>query len=188
MTAPEKSEHEFPDSGILWRGWNEETLRLIGQRERAGLLFVADPDPLVWPFLRETFKAMPGNARLRELLHEFYTPLYIEARALPDDLPSLIGSRLRRLGVGEELIGAELAAMTPVVVAPTVDRSVMGTVVDFAKNIPYCLEIGAWDDSTLPFVEARLAETPCHAARRFEEVVFPQVDAPKLLAQRWHAA
>jgi len=108
-----------------------------------------------------------------------------DVRALPDYLPSLIGSRLRRLGVGEELIGAELAAMTPVVVAPAVDRSVMGTVVDFAKNIPYYLEIGGWDDSTLPFVEARLAETPCHAARRFEEVVFPQVDAPKLLAQRW---
>jgi len=53
-----------------------------------------------------------------------------DVRALPDYLPSLIGSRLRRLGVGEELIGAELAAMTPVVVAPAVDRSVMGTVVD----------------------------------------------------------
>jgi hypothetical protein len=94
MTAPETPEHEFPDSGILWRGWNEETLRLVQQRERPVLLFVADPDPLVWPFLRETFKAMPGNARLRELLHEFYTPLYIEARALPDDLKAFgAGSR-----------------------------------------------------------------------------------------------
>jgi Domain of unknown function (DUF6933) len=110
-----------------------------------------------------------------------------DVRALPDHLPRLIGSRLRRLGVGEELIRPELAAMTPVVVAPTVDRSVMGTVVDFAKDIPYRLEIGGWDDSTLPFVEARLAETPCHAARRFEDVIFPQSDAPKLLAKRWHA-
>jgi hypothetical protein len=86
MTAPERPEQKFPDSGILWRGWDEETLRLIQQRERPVLLFVADPDPLVFPFLRETFKAMPGNARLRELLHEFYTPLYVEAAALPDDL------------------------------------------------------------------------------------------------------
>ena len=86
MTAPEKPEHAFPSSGILWRDWAEETLRLIQQRERPVLLFVADPDPLIWPFLRETFNAMPANARLRELLHEFYTPLYIEARALPDDL------------------------------------------------------------------------------------------------------
>ena len=94
MTAPETSEHDFPDSGILWRGWNEETLRLIAQRERPVLLFVADPDPPIWPFLRETFNAMPANARLRVLLHEFYTPLYVEARALPEDLKAFgAGSR-----------------------------------------------------------------------------------------------
>jgi hypothetical protein len=108
-------------------------------------------------------------------------------RALPDQLPTIIGSRLRRLGVREELINAELSAMTPVAIAPTVDRSVMGTVVDFAKDIPYRLEIGGWDETTLPFVEAHLAETPCHAARRFEEVIFPVKDAPELLAARWHA-
>jgi hypothetical protein len=86
VTTPETSEHTWPDSGILWRGWNEDTLRLVQQRERPVLLFVADPDPLVWPFLREAFKAMPANTRLCELLREFYTPLYIEAGALPDDL------------------------------------------------------------------------------------------------------
>jgi hypothetical protein len=94
MSAPEAPKHTFRGSGILWRGWNEETLRLIEKRERPVLLFVADPDPLVWPFLRETFKAMPGNARLRELLHEFYTPLYLEAGSLPDDLKAFgAGSR-----------------------------------------------------------------------------------------------
>src|ERR1700758_4081751 len=94
MSAPETPEQKLPDNGILWRGWNEETLRLVQQRERPVLLFVADPDPLVFPFLRETFKAMPGSARLRALLHEFYTPLYIEARALPDDLKAFgAGSR-----------------------------------------------------------------------------------------------
>ena len=94
MTAPETPDHERPDSGILWRGWDEETLRLVAERERPVLLFVADHDPLVFPFLRETLRAMPGNARLRALLREFYTPLYIEARALPDDLKALgAGSR-----------------------------------------------------------------------------------------------
>lgn len=94
MTAPETPEPEFPDGGILWRGWSEETLRLVQERARPVLLFVADPDPLVFPFLRETFKAMPGNARLRELLHDFYTPLYIEASMLPDDLKAFgAGSR-----------------------------------------------------------------------------------------------
>jgi hypothetical protein len=94
MTAPESPDPAFPDGGILWRGWDEATLRLVAERQRPVLLFVADPDPLVFPFLRETFKAMPANARLRELLHEFYTPLYIEARALPEDLKAFgAGSR-----------------------------------------------------------------------------------------------
>jgi hypothetical protein len=94
MTTSKPPEQSFPDSGILWRGWDEETLRLVAERGRPVLLFVADPDPLVFPFLRETFKAMPANARLRELLHEFYTPLYIEASALPDDLKAFgAGSR-----------------------------------------------------------------------------------------------
>jgi hypothetical protein len=94
VTAPETPEPKFPDGGILWRGWNEETLRLVAQRERPVLLFVADPDPLVWPFLRATFNAMPASARLRDLLHEFYTPLYLEASALPDDLTAFgAGSR-----------------------------------------------------------------------------------------------
>jgi hypothetical protein len=94
MTPREPSEPETPEQGIQWRGWNDGTLRLIQERERPVLLFVADPDPMVWPFLRETFKAMPGNARLCELLHEFYTPLFIEADSLPDDLKAFgAGSR-----------------------------------------------------------------------------------------------
>ena len=117
--------------------------------------------------------------------------LLIPARhvsSLPSQLPTLVGSRLRRLSVEEVLIRAEIASMTPTVVARTTDRSVMGSIVDFAKNIPYFLEIGGWDETTLPFLEERLAETPCRVARRFEEVVFPQTDAPNLLAARWHAA
>ncbi len=94
MTDPDTPAPELPGGGILWRGWNEETLRLVQQRERPVLLFVADPDPLVFPFLRETFKAMPANAKLCELLREFYTPLYIEAGSLPEDLAAFgAGSR-----------------------------------------------------------------------------------------------
>ena len=94
MSPAEISENDFPDQGILWRGWDDETLRIIADKQRPVLLFVADPDPLVWPFLREIFKAMPANARLRELLHDFFTPLFIEARALPEDLRAFdAGSR-----------------------------------------------------------------------------------------------
>jgi len=84
--STEISEAEFPEKGILWRGWNDETLRRIQEKQWPVLLFVADPDPVVRPFLREIFKAMPANSRLRDLLHDFFVPLLIEAESLPEDL------------------------------------------------------------------------------------------------------
>jgi hypothetical protein len=92
-----------------------------------------------------------------------------DVRALPTRLPNLVADRLRRLGVPEWLAKAESAAMNPVVIARTQDRSILGTMVDFAKMIPGYLPIGGWDQTTLPFVEARLAETPCRASGRLEE-------------------
>jgi hypothetical protein len=52
---------QFPEDGILWRDWSDETLRAIDEKKWPVLLFVADPDPRVWPFLREVFKEMPAN-------------------------------------------------------------------------------------------------------------------------------
>ncbi len=85
---------EFPDQGILWRGWDDETLRLINEKQQPVLLFVADTDPFVWPFLRETFKEMPKNAKLRDLLHARCPALFIKADSLPEELTALgAGSR-----------------------------------------------------------------------------------------------
>ena len=117
-------------------------------------------------------------------------PVLLPARdvsRLPERLAAVVAARLRRLGVAPATASAEVGSMAPVVVAPTVDRSVVGIMVDFAKAIPFYLERGAWDESTLPFVEARLAETPCHAGRRFEDVVVPYRNAPELLLARWGA-
>ena len=97
----------------------------------------------------------------------------------------MIASRLQRLGVAERLVDAEIRAMAPVAIAKAEDRSVLGFLVDFAKMIRYYLEAGAWDETTLPFVEAKLARTPCHAGKRFEDVIFPDRTAPKLLSERW---
>ncbi|MEQ1574734.1 MAG: hypothetical protein ABL993_10865 [Vicinamibacterales bacterium] len=77
--------------------------------------------------------------------------------------------------------------MTPVVIGQTVDRSVLGIMVDFAKSVPYHLEPGRWDETTLRFVEERLAETPCHAGRSPDQVVFPERKAPELLRSKWLA-
>ncbi len=85
---------QFPEQGILWRSWSDETRRHIEEKQRPVLLFVADRDPFVWPFLREIFGEMPANAKLRALLHEFFPALFIEADALPEELKALgAGSR-----------------------------------------------------------------------------------------------
>jgi hypothetical protein len=88
------SEPEFPDDGVLWRGWNEDTLRLIAERDKPVLLFVANSEPTVWPFLREIFKVMPKNAKLRQLLHDGCPALLLKADEVPEELSSLgAGSR-----------------------------------------------------------------------------------------------
>lgn len=44
-----------------------------------------------------------------------------------------------------------------------------------------------WNEATLRTVEERLAETPCHAGRSFDRVIFPEKKAPELLRDRWLA-
>ncbi|HEU5184427.1 MAG TPA: hypothetical protein VFU01_07650 [Gemmatimonadaceae bacterium] len=106
-------------------------------------------------------------------------------RHLPERLAEIVAKRLERLQIPSSIIEAEVRAMMPVVVARTEDRSVVGIMVDFAKAVPFCLEPHRWDESTLPFVEARLAETPCHSSRRQEAVIFPDKAARAMLARRW---
>lgn len=110
-----------------------------------------------------------------------------EVRSLPKRLADLVGARLNRMEIADHLIARETQAMSPVLVRKTSDRSVLGILVDFAKSIPYYLEVGIWDENALPLVEDLLAKTPCYAGRRFEEVVFPDRKTSELLAERWHA-
>lgn len=93
MTAPTTESH-FPEDGIKWQGWSDDFQRALAENPRPVFLFVPDPDPLVWPFLREIFKAMPANARLRALLHEFFPALFIKVDQLPEELKAFgAGSR-----------------------------------------------------------------------------------------------
>jgi hypothetical protein len=110
-----------------------------------------------------------------------------DVRVLPGRLRALVGARLQRCGIDTLAIDSELRAMCPVAIGPTVDRSVLGIMVDFAKAVPYYLEPGAWHEGTLQLVEDRLAKTPCHAARATERVIFPEQRAPHLLGARWLA-
>jgi len=108
-----------------------------------------------------------------------------DVRTLPVRLASLVEVRLTRLSVDVRAISAEKSAMMPVEIWPISDRSVLGIMVDFAKSVPHYLEAGYWSESTLEFVEDRLAETPCHATRSFEQVIFPKQKARELLTAKW---
>jgi len=117
-------------------------------------------------------------------------PLLLPARSvrnLPGRLGVLVEARLRRLGIEARAIEAEQKAMRPVVIGPTVDRSVLGIMVDFAKAVPHQLEPGRWNEDTLLLVEERLAETPCHAGQAADRVIFPETKVPALLRAKWLA-
>ena len=110
-----------------------------------------------------------------------------DVRALPDRLAGIVEARLRRCGIEEAVIKAEVDAMSSVTVGATVDRSVLGILVDFAKSVPFHLEPGQWDEHMLPGVEARLAETPCYASGPDNRVIFPERKAPEALMSKWLA-
>lgn len=85
---------DFPKDGILWHEWNNETIRLIEERDRPVLLFVANPDPAIAPFLKGVLRAMPLNEKLSDLLHGYYIALMVQAGSIPEYLEELgAGSR-----------------------------------------------------------------------------------------------
>jgi hypothetical protein len=108
-------------------------------------------------------------------------------RELPHRLAALVEARLRRCGIATATIEAEKRAMAPVAIAPTVDRSVLGILVDFASAVPYHLQPAQWNETALLLVEDRLAENPCYAGRSVNEVVFPDKKARELLRAKWGA-
>ncbi|MGK2935904.1 MAG: DUF6933 domain-containing protein [Gemmatimonadaceae bacterium] len=110
-----------------------------------------------------------------------------DLRTLPSRLGDVVAQRLRRFGIERHLIDAEVGEMTPVHVTKTADRAVVGIMVDFAFAAAYHLPRGAWDDTTLPFVEAALAETPCFCSSKVRESLIPERATRELLEARWGA-
>jgi len=106
-------------------------------------------------------------------------------KTLPGRLSTLISERLRRLGIEDHLIDSEMRVMQDVQVGSTQDRSVTGTMVDFAKALPYYLPIDGWSNSELQSVEDRLSETPCRCSRSYEDTIWPLEVTHRLLKERW---
>ncbi len=91
------------------------------------------------------------------------------------------------MGIATDLIEAEVAAMQPVTVGPTKDRKAIGSMVDFVKLASAHL-VGGRNVSGLAGVEDRLVGTPCRGDGRFQDVIFPDRDTPRLLAAKWRNA
>lgn len=106
-------------------------------------------------------------------------------RTLPDRIADLVAERLEGLRLEPSLVAAEVQAMDVAYVGRTSDRSVIGTMVDFARAIPYYLPVNGWDEASLRLAEERLSETPCRCARRGVDVIFPARTAIQLLKTRW---
>jgi hypothetical protein len=108
-----------------------------------------------------------------------------DVRTLPARLSDIVEARLARFGVPTSRIESEKEAMATVLIEPTLDRSIVGIMVEFAKALPDHPAFGQFDETRLASVEDWLAETPCHANGLDEDVVFPDTKAPELLQQKW---
>jgi Domain of unknown function (DUF6933) len=111
-----------------------------------------------------------------------------DVRNLPVRLADLVEARLKYLGIDIRAIDAERSAMARAEIAPTVNRSVLGIMVDFAKSVPYYLKPGCCNATALRLAEERLAETPCHAGKPFDQVIFPDKKTAEVLHMKWIAS
>jgi hypothetical protein len=108
-----------------------------------------------------------------------------DVRSLPERLAGMVAYRLLRCSASPLAIARELEAMKTVAIAPTCDRSVLGTVVEFARFVPLYLGSAEWTPRELDVVEGRLAEIPCRVTGPGHRTIFPCDKAPELLHAKW---
>jgi hypothetical protein len=108
-----------------------------------------------------------------------------DLKKLPLRLPTLVEERLARLPISRHIISCEVAAIREVVVGKTIDRSVVGQMVDFAKALTFYLPESGWGTSDLREAEARFAETPCRCSGADKDVIWPERKAIELLETTW---
>ena len=96
---------------------------------------------------------------------------------------------LLRLGIAAAIVDTEQEAMGHVIIGPTADRSVVGTMVDFAKSVPWYLEDDNWTEDVtgaLRGVESKLGVTPSRLSTRPGEFIWPEELTKELLTALSH--
>lgn len=109
------------------------------------------------------------------------TPL-APARALTGRLPGVIGDALLALGVAQEFVDAERERMGEVRIAPTADRSVVGSMNDFAFLADHRRDnaASALADLDLGELSRDLAHVPCGPL--YKSHTYPDAELHALLA------
>lgn len=126
---------KFPEDGILWREWNDETEKLIAERNRPVLLFVANPDPMVSPFLKAVMRAMPLNAELRGLLHDYYIAVFMMAESIPEYFRDLGAGSSYNIAILSPAGHTPLATIDPVSGKPEeIVTTITKVLVELQKN------------------------------------------------------
>lgn len=114
-------------------------------------------------------------------------PILAPARqlsSLPTRLPNMVAERLLRMDVEGALIRQEFESMTRVAVTKTNDRSVVGTLTDFASMTPHVLpQNRAWELEDLYSAELELAHSPCRVSS--PDAVWPDSLTVELLKKKW---
>jgi hypothetical protein len=80
-----------------------------------------------------------------------------EAKSFPMRLTNAVAEVLQAIGISAEAIDREIAEMSPITIARTANRSVLGILSEFA----FAASIGLERDYSLVGLAVWLAETPC---------------------------
>jgi hypothetical protein len=126
---------DYRDRGILWLRYDDTTLDFIAKKGRPVFVFVGDRDPLIAPALSALLRAMPHDARLRELLHAEFPALFLEAGETPEYLAAL--------GAGSAF---HVAVLAPAGLTPLVTIDVIRDTDAVVAQIVQVLEalVGIW--------------------------------------------
>jgi hypothetical protein len=98
---------------------------------------------------------------------------------LPHRVTQAIGELLPRLGIEGTVVAREIAAMTPLAIAPTASRQVLGCLNRFAFELE--VEFEYYPERSLPERELWLAEN----ISTLTGYSYPREVAAELLAAKW---
>lgn len=112
-----------------------------------------------------------------------------EVRTFAARLPALVAARLARLGVPADMIAREVAAMSPMAVAKTANRQVLGVMNQYAFELPYRLApvVGraASEVDELRSAEDQLGDSPLFCSKPGDAVVVPNEATVVAMVTRW---